>query len=137
MDGFPIMSGYSYAPCLQRSKVSSLMVVPNLAVAGSKCPEYNQRPRIHSDDTEHLEVRDLPNVLIRCEVERIHNKARSIRSLFLSVTEQNWFIIPSPPLTNAIQNRKQVPEQRSSFLSFFSLHANFVVIRDLLTLLPC
>lgn len=50
------------------------MVVPNLAVAGSQCPEYNQRPGLHSNDTEHLVVQDLPNVIIRCEVERIHNK---------------------------------------------------------------
>lgn len=47
--------------CLQLTKVSSLMTVLYLACTESMCPQFNQRPGSHGNDTEHLDVYHLPN----------------------------------------------------------------------------
>lgn len=48
------LSSYNDGECLQLTKVSSLMAVLYLAFAEPVCPQFNQRPGSHGNDTEHL-----------------------------------------------------------------------------------
>lgn len=57
----PVVSSYNDGECLQLTKVSSLMNVLYLACVDSMCPQFNQRPGSHGNDTEHLDVYDLAN----------------------------------------------------------------------------
>lgn len=76
MYSLPVVSSYNDGECLQLTKVSSLMIVLYLALAETMCPQFNQRPGSHGNNTEHLDVYDLPNTVIKCKMKRTHNSIR-------------------------------------------------------------
>lgn len=71
----PVVSSYNDGECLQLTKVSSLMILLYLALTETVCPQFNQRPSSHGNDTEHLDVYDLPNTVIQYKIKRTHNSA--------------------------------------------------------------
>lgn len=88
----PVLSSYNDGECLQLTKVSSLMIVLYLALAETMCPQFNQRPGSHGNNTEHLDVYDLPNTAIKCKMKRTHNSVRWINVLFFSTTDFEVFV---------------------------------------------
>lgn len=91
------MSSYNDGECLQLTKVSSLMTVLYLAFAEPVCPQFNQRPGSHGNDTEHLGVHDLPNTVTKCRMKRTNNSSKWINALFFSARDFEVFRRASQP----------------------------------------
>lgn len=93
----PVVSSYNDGECLQLTKVSSLMTVLYLAFAEPVCPQFNQRPGSHGNDTEHLGVHDLPNTVTKRRMKRTNNSSKWINALFFSARDFEVFRRASQP----------------------------------------
>lgn len=121
----PVVSSYNDGECLQLTKVSSLMTVLYLAFAAPVCPQFNQRPGSHGNDTEHLGVHDLPNTVTKCRMKRTHNSSKWINALFFSIRDFEVFRRASQPHRREHFCRKralltQVTVTNLFFFCFFS-----------------